>query len=216
MRLMISKPKRLKQILNPKHAGLLIIDLQEDFLSDIGKTADVSLKGLHRMQKIIPTINFLHDIFRDGRLPTIWTQTFEDPKYRSVADIDRFVWLEGGLESHVMCLEHTHGADLIEELGEGDELLKKYHPSAYRNTNLSNLIKKHSIKTLYVVGVKTNRCVLRTIQDLHENEEDLHVVPIEDAIATDDLEQQKATIKELKQFYPPVITSKQLARAWSK
>ena len=213
---MFSKAKRSKEIFDPKHAGLLIIDLQCDFLADDGKTAAVSRVGLHRMQKIIPKIDSIHDLFKSKNLPIIWTQTFEDPKYRSVADTDRYIWLEGGLKSHVMCLEHTPGANLIEEVGLGESVVKKYHQSAYRNTNLANLIKKHHISTMYVVGVKTNRCVLRTIQDLHESEEGLHVVPIEDCIETDSSEQQKSTMKELKSFYPPVIKSGQLVRAWKK
>jgi len=213
---MFSKTKRLEEILNPEHAGLLIIDLQNDYLADDGMTAKIAPRGQRRMKKIVPGINELHDLFKERGLPVIWTQDFEDVQYRSVADMDRFVWLEDGKKSHIMCLTNTKGAEFIKEPDKHDVVVPKHHASAYIGTDLAELIAKHGIKTLYVTGLKTNRCVMLTVQDLHDHEKDLHVVPVEDCIASDDLWLHRACLKELKKFYPPVVKRRTIMRYWRK
>ncbi|GEM_PF-6842258 len=199
----------LQAILHPAQMGLLVIDLQNDFLSLDGKTAHWH-QDLASMQAILPKVTTLIDIFRELQRPIIWTKDHEDPEFRTAAGLDRFLWFEQNDLKNVACLKGSPGADFWLQPNSEDHIIEKTRTSAYVGTNLKDTIAAENIKTLVVVGVKTQRCVARTVHDLYDNEPDLHVVVLEDCVASDDLQQHKTALTELKQFYPPVISSQTL------
>jgi ureidoacrylate peracid hydrolase len=206
------KAQRLQEILQPQVLGLLIIDLQNDFIAPSGKNAEWS-KSITDMQKIIPNIERLIAYFRKFNRPIIWTEDAEDPEFRTTAGLDRYLWLEQNDKDHVACIKGTWGAEFYLPPQPEDIIIKKTRISAYVNTDLSEVIRKNQIKTMLVVGVKTQRCVASTARDLYENEPDLHVVLVEDCVASDDPVQHRHTIAEFKQFWPPVLTSKTILDA---
>jgi len=207
--------QRLHEILNPAHTALLVIDLQNDFLSSQGKSASLWHQNVAAMQATIPKIEAITDQFYAKGRPVIRTITYEDPELRTEAGRDRFLWFEGNdREGEVACLKGTWGAELYKPPRDDDILIEKDRVSAYVGTELPKVIKEQGIKTLVIVGLKTQRCVARTAQDLYDNEPDLHVVVLEDCVASDDVALHAATMQELKRFYPPVITSDDFSRVW--
>ena len=111
-------------------------------------------------------------------------------------------------------MKGTSGAELFVPAEEGDLVIEKTKISAYVDTQLAGIIATEGIGTLFVTGLKTQRCVARTVQDLYDNEPNLHVVVLEDCVASDDEALHKATMDEIRRFYPPVLTSNILAQAW--
>lgn len=207
--------QRLHEILNPAHTALLVIDLQNDFLSSEGKSASLWHQDIAAMQATMPRIEAVTDQFYAQGRPIIRTITYEDPELRTVAGRDRFLWFEGNdREGEVACLKGTWGAELYKPPRDTDIIIEKDRISAYVGTELPKVIKEQGIKTLVIVGLKTQRCVARTAQDLYDNEPDLHVVVLEDCVASDDATLHEATMQELKRFYPPVITSDDFSRVW--
>lgn len=209
------KSKRLAEITDPAHAGLLIIDLQVDFMSSDGKDA-ICGKDVSAMQQIVPKLESLIHLFHEHKRPIIWTKNYEDPKYRTSAGLDRYLWLEDNDLQTVACLENTPGAELYMKPGANDIIVQKTRISAYVKSGLPEIIRQNNLKTLFVTGVKTQRCVAVTVHDLYENEPDLHIVTVEDCVASDDATQHDTAIAELKEFFPPVITSRQLIDTWKR
>jgi ureidoacrylate peracid hydrolase len=207
--------QRLHEILNPAHTALLVVDLQNDFLSPEGKSASLWHQDIAAMQATLPKIEAVADEFYAKGRPVIRTVTYEDPELRTEAGRDRFLWFEGNdREGEVACLKGTWGAELYKPTHQGDIVIEKERISAYVGTELPKVIDEQGIKTLVVVGLKTQRCVARTVQDLYDNEPNLHVVVLEDCVASDDAALHDATITELKRFYPPVISSDDFSRVW--
>jgi nicotinamidase-related amidase len=208
--------ERLEQIFNKDHAGLLIIDLQNDFLSPKGKLAALWGKDVAPMLVIIPTIEKVAAMFYEANRPVIRSMVYDDPEMRTQAGLDRFLLHEfNNRETSVICVKGTWGANLFVPARAGDVIIEKYQASARLNTNLSQVIAAHNITTLYIAGIKTQRCVVATIRDLVENEPSLHVVTLEDCVATNDEGQQQAGLAEIKSLFPPVIPSSELIQRWS-
>lgn len=131
------------------------------------------------------------------------------------AEIGSYFFEDNDREGGVACLKGSPGAELYVPLSEGEILLEKDKISAYVDTPLSEIIARERIGTLFITGIKTQRCVARTIQDLYDNEPNLHVVALEDCIASDDAALHQALIAEIRAFYPPMLTSSDLERAWA-
>lgn len=209
--------QRLREILNPAQSALLVIDLQNDFVSPDGKSSALWRQDISAMRAAVPKIEAIADLFYAKGRPVIRTIIYEDPELRTKAGLDRFLWFEGNdREGEVACLKGTWGAELYTPAHDDDIVIEKQRTSAYAGTELSKVIVEQGITTLVVVGVKTQRCVGRTVQDLYDNEPNLHVVVLEDCVASDDAELHEATMTELKRFYPPVIKSGKLSKIWQE
>jgi len=213
----ILQVQRLKEILDPAHSGILIVDLQNDFVAPDGKSAALWHQNVAPMQAILPRIEEVTELFYKFRRPVIRTKTYEDPELRTTAGNDRFLWFEeNDKEGNVACLKGTAGAELYVPAREGDIVVEKDRISAYVGTDLHEHIAQKGIRTLFVTGVKTQRCVARTVQDLYDNETGLHVVVLEDCVASNDEALHEAALNEMRQFYPPVITSGSLMEDWAR
>jgi nicotinamidase-related amidase len=208
------KRAHLERIFRQSGAGLLIIDLQNDFISPQGKSA-LWNHNIAPMTTAAQRIKEVADIFRALHLPIIFSKTYDDPEYRGQGGKNRFILSESrNKERGVVCIDGTWGSELFLPAKDGDIIIEKHKLSVRNGTNLSNIIAAQGITTLYVTGVKTQRCVMTTVRDLCEYEASLHVVTLEDCIATDDLRQQESTLAELRAFHPPVISSAELFKRW--
>ncbi len=209
------KEQRLKEILNPDLSALIVVDMQNDFVAPNGKSAVLN-EDISTMQAIIPRIVAVTNLFYAKKRPVIRTITYEDPELRNIASLDRYLWFEkNDRENQVVCLKGSWGAELFMPAQDGDIIVEKERISAYVDGKLREVLLLQDVKTVVIVGVKTQRCVARLVQDLYDNEPDLHVVVLEDCVASDNNALHESMITEMKMFYPPVITSDELIAAWS-
>lgn len=219
------RAQRLKEILDIEKNPplLLVIDMQRDYMGRDGKAATSWGADISSMEAIVPKINAVVDAFHTLGRPVVRTQMFEDLKYRGVAQQDRAIFFEGAIDDkteqeEVACISGTPGADLILPPDEGDVVITKTTPSA-ATPELRDFIEKNGIKTVMVTGVKTQRCVFRTVGDLYDGDLGVHVVPLEDCIGSDDerlkgIQGHTAFLEEMRQFYGPVISSERLLQEW--
>jgi ureidoacrylate peracid hydrolase len=211
------RARKLKEILNPARAGLLIVDLQNDFLAPEGKSVALWNQNVTPMLEVLPRIEQIADLFRQYGRPVIFTKTYEDPELRTEAGRDRFLFFEDNeKEEGVACLKGTPGADFFVPPKEGDIIVEKHRLSAFSGTNLAGIVTDNEIGSLFVTGLKTQRCVANTVQYGYDNIDGVHFVVLEDCVASDDQIQHEAALDELKIFYPPVMNSHDLIVAWEK
>ncbi len=214
-KILLEQEARMKEIFDPAQAALLIVDLQNDFLSPDGIIAQEG-GNIEPMRAILPAIKKVTDLFYKLNLPVIRTITYEDLELRTNAGRDRYYFsTDGGLGERTVCTKGSKGAELYIPAQKGDIIVEKDRVSAYIGGKLHKIISDLKIKTIFVVGVKTQRCVKRTAEDLYENEKDLHVVLLEDCVASDNPKQHKAVIDEFREFYPPVMKSTELIEKWN-
>lgn len=210
--------KKLQEILDPKtNSALLIIDMQIDFVSPEGKSARNWNQNISYMQAIIPKIEAVAQMFYKLKKPVIWTINYENVDERTTAGRDRAVFFEhvsypDDETFGVACLRGSDGAKLAMTPRSTDIVIEKNRSSAY-TPELEKFLQEKGILTLFIVGVKTQRCVEATVRDLYDKS-NVHVVTVEDCVASDDMEQHESSIKELREFYPPALTSVELLAAW--
>ncbi len=103
------------------------------------------------------------------------------------------------------CIEETNGAQIIKELkpANKDIVLKKKRFSGFFGTSLEDILKKHSIDRVEVVGVCTSICVMDTVADLRNR--DYPVTVYGEAVADFDPEAHRFALKRMEKIYGAVV-----------
>ena len=74
----VEQQRRMKEILDPKGALLLEIDMQRDYFDQGGKAATIWQQNVSPMQEIVPRIERLKELFHKLGRPVVRTKMFED------------------------------------------------------------------------------------------------------------------------------------------
>ncbi|HZW55190.1 MAG TPA: cysteine hydrolase [Nitrososphaerales archaeon] len=187
--------------------ALLIVDMQNDFISEDGKIA--SAYGLKSLQQIVPRIRRISDQFRLVRYPVFFTRMVYRRDYSDAGKRSRSRLL-GALQ------EGSWGAEIVRELRpkKGDYLINKQRASSFYQTNLDMILKNLKVETLVITGVATNVCVESTARDALFRDYDC--VILSDCVATKDPQIQRASLRFMNEFTSVVTTSSHLAKCIAK
>jgi len=203
--------------LKDQRSALLVIDMQNDFVSRTGLLARRG-RGPARVREIIPAINRLVGIARRAGKPVVWVQTAHSfhealPNYLSVhlRDLPEEQWRHGEL----LVGEGSQGAqwhaDIVPRLS-GELLITKNMYSAFRGTRLSQILDAHGVRTLVLAGCNTNVCIHSTATDAFF--EGYYPVLCEDACATSSAELHNAFISTHRAFYGLTGTVREIEAHW--
>lgn len=190
--------------------ALVIVDLQNDFIREGApmrvKEAGESLPANKRLlgfarEKGIPVI---FTRFISGKTPVLlwnWSPEIESGNNcvigfeRYYPDIDRVE----------LC------TDIVDELKpvlKGEYIVDKYNYSAFRNTNLIDVLRSEGADTIIITGTVTQICVEDTVHDGFA--EGFKVVVASDCVSTWDPLQQKAALENFAFKYGMVMTSDEI------
>jgi ureidoacrylate peracid hydrolase len=184
---------RLAQV-KPKEVGLLLVDLQNDFLHPNGAYGRAGLGT--------------SDI---AALPDRLAPVVSAARSAGVFVVSTHFTLVGGRNSKPLISDHlaqvrpflgagdfvsgSWGHDLVDGLGPTDAYVEKVAYSAFAHTRLEWLLRKVGVRHLVVAGIVTNGGVASTVRDAHVREFDVSV--IEDGSAAFDPVIHAATITSL-------------------
>lgn len=211
----------LEEILTPQHTALIIVDMQNDFVSPAGMSA---AKGIDPapIAAIVPAVNALVDSARAHNVTCIWVQqtNFTDGRELAPAWIDSIRRINGTLANDsgvgvpLYCVEGSWGQDFVDPLSPiGDEkIVKKLHSSAFVNTNLADDLRKAGIDTVVVAGCVTDGCVMATVRDAQML--DFYTCLAGDAVGSASQKMHEAAML-LMSARLRVLTNDQLDHAWS-
>jgi nicotinamidase-related amidase len=215
----------LEEILRPEHSALLVIDMQNDFLSPGGffdkKPEVVEGEGIEPMRAIIPNIQALIERARQARVPIIFTRGYEDVKFRTRSGFRRAIkWDEHDGDGSVNSQSGTWGSELIDALQpqEGDTVLEKHKWSAFDGTDsdglsLDDILKKMGIQTLVLTGVVTETCVHSTAQEAYHK--DYLVVVPKNSVGSNKPDQHK-TVLDRFDFLGDAVEDSVVHDAWQR
>ena len=150
--------------------ALLIIDVQNDYF----KGGSMELVGTEEAAK---NCQLLLEHFRSKNLPVYHVQHFS------------------AQEGATFFLPNTEGAEIhpLVKPKENETLVQKNYPSAFRDTELDNILKKAGIKELVIVGAMTHMCIDTSTRAAFDLGYSCQV--ISDACATRDLEWNGTVVK---------------------
>jgi nicotinamidase-related amidase len=183
------------------HAGLVIIDMQRDFLEPGGFGAALGNDALLR-RTIAPTRRLL-DAARMAGLTVIHTREGHRP---DLADLPPAKRVRGRLPNGMgdpgpmgrILVRGEPGHDIIPELYPvpGEPVVDKPGKGAFHATDLDAMLKNRGITQLIVCGVTTEVCVNTTVREA--NDRGYECVVVEDCVGSYFPEFQEMGLRMIK------------------
>ena len=163
---------------------LIVVDMLNDFVDEKG-----ALYCGQSARDIIPFIKARIETFRKDGDPVIYLQ---DSHAEDDKEFEKF-------PRH--SVTGTWGHQIIPELTpeQSDVVIQKRRYSGFFETELSNLLRKHNIQNVEVVGVCTNICVMDTVGGLANR--DLNITVPRDGVADFDPEFHEFALKRMDKIY---------------
>lgn len=160
---------------SPHNSALIIIDMQNDFVSPKGKMAEFGFE-IRKVRETIQPIKKLLQTARSLHYPVIHTSMIND------IDQNPFSWYTFWGEP-VITRPGSWGAEHIEELRPkpGEIVITKYTYGAFIGTNLNTVLQRKGIETLIVVGTGLNICAGDTMHQAFAL--GYHVVAVSNCLA---------------------------------
>ena len=203
----------LKEQLHPSHTALLIIDMQNDFVSPEGKMAGFGFEN-SMVQAIVPALEeFLAEARKLG-IFVVHTRVINDAAQNAPS------WYAYWGEP-VVTIEGSWGAEFYPGLEpiKGELVVTKYAYGAFEGTNLDTILRRRDIRTLVVAGTGSLICSGDTIHKGFAL--GYHIVVPEDCLADFSTEgpEWSSTINEVGMYiiahhYGKIVSSAEIAKAW--
>jgi nicotinamidase/pyrazinamidase len=180
-----------KAVVNPEESALVVEDMQKDFCYEDG-----ALFMGAGVEEIIPKIRGLIEKAIQKRVHLIFAQDWHSPDSKEFE-----IWGQH-------CARDTRGAEIIDELSPFSKeayVVKKQKYSDFFGTDVDAHLKEKGIRTLIIVGVATNICVMHTAIDASLRGYEL-IVPEDCVAALSDYEQEYG-LWHIKSVLKGTITS---------
>lgn len=205
--------KSLGQKIDPRHAALLIVDMQNDFCHRDGFSSKAG-RDMSMRQAMAPRLVHLLDEARRNLVKVVFIRQINtDYVISEVALEQKMRQAKAGKQ--VICSEGSWGAEFYAVSPRPDEpVVSKHRYSAFIDTNLDLILRSTGIRTLIMTGVATNVCVESTARDGFMK--DYYIVFVGDCTATATKEDHEATLRNIQTGFGVVANAEELIAAWGK
>jgi ureidoacrylate peracid hydrolase len=202
--------KTLKDRCDPRYAALLVVDVQNDFVSpegSAGKRGD----DVGAAIAMIPNLTRLIDQARKVGLTIVYIRT----THSEWTDTASWIYRTSQKSGLSTCREGTWGAEFYDGIGPlpSERVVIKHRYSAFINTDLNTVLKARGIQSILVCGVATNVCVETTARDGYMY--DYYVTMIDDCSAAYDAKLHMGTLENIRRHFGLVASSHQIIETWS-
>ncbi|MBK5354499.1 cysteine hydrolase [Pseudomonas sp. TH41] len=169
----------------PAATALLVIDLQEDFLSNTGYFARSGYDPTP-LRAILPTVNQLIRKARSVGIQVIHTRQGYRGDLADMTPYEKWRRRQAGLEGTDVLLRSSPGFQLVAELDVGgdDIIVDKTCNSAFTYTELEHILRARGITHLLFSGCTTDVCVHTTLREACDR--NFQCLTISDACASGD------------------------------
>jgi nicotinamidase-related amidase len=171
--------------LDPGTTALLVIDLQEDFLSNTGYFARSGYDPTP-LRAILPTVNRLIEKARSVGIQIIHTRQGYRADMADMTPYERWRRKRAGLEGTDVLLRSSPGFQLVSDLDVSphDIIIDKTCNSAFTYTDLEHILRARGITHLLFTGCTTDVCVHTTLREACDR--NFQCLTISDACASGD------------------------------
>ena len=202
--------KTLKDRCDPRYAALIVVDVQNDFVSpegSAGKRGD----DVGAAIAMIPNLTRLIDQARKVGLTIVYIRT----THSEWTDTASWIYRTSQKSGLSTCREGTWGADFYDGIVPlpSERVVIKHRYSAFINTDLNTVLKARGIQSILVCGVATNVCVETTARDGYMY--DYYVTMIDDCSAAYDAKLHMSTLENIRRHFGLVASSHQIIETWS-
>jgi nicotinamidase-related amidase len=169
---------------SPTTTALLIIDMQNDFLSPGGYLSHTHPQSLTRFRPLIPRLRSLLHTFRAAGFPIYHTREGHAPDMHTVNSRELHRSSVGGARigdagpMGRLLIRGERGHAIIEELErmKGEVVIDKPGRGAFHGTELDVSLRARGIGNLVVCGVTADACVSSTVREASDRGYDVCVL----------------------------------------
>ena len=206
----------LSDKVDPRHAALVLVDVQNDFCAD-GGAMHREGRDLSLVKKMIPRLERLVDAARASKVPLVWIRcVYNTGPNHYLSE----VWLEqakrrrnGAYIQYPVCEPGEWNGDFFQVKPLPDEVVViKHRYGAFEATDLDLVLRSRGIRSVIITGVATNVCCETTARQAFLK--DYYVVFTSDCTATFSQAQHDATLVNIDQFFGEVAGSEQVMACW--
>jgi ureidoacrylate peracid hydrolase len=206
----------LSEKVDPRHAALLLVDVQNDFCAEGGamhrEGRDVGL-----VQKMIPRLEQLLEAARAAKVQCVWIRNVYNTGPNHYLSE---VWLEqakrrrnGAYIQYPVCEPNEWNGDFYRVRPRPDEVIvTKHRYGAFEGTDLDLVLRAKGIRTVIMTGTATNVCVETTARQAFLR--DYYVVFTSDCTATFSQREHDATLHTIDQFFGQVVRGEEIMTCW--
>ncbi|MPZ77090.1 MAG: isochorismatase family protein [Deltaproteobacteria bacterium] len=203
--------KTLKERCDPRYAALIVVDVQNDFVSPQG-SAGTRGDDVGAAMAMVPNLMRLLEEGRRVGLTIIYIKTI----HSEWTDTPSWIYRTSQKSGLNTCREGTWGAELYEGISPlpNERVVIKHRYSAFINTDLNTVLKARGIQSILVCGVATNVCVETTARDGYMY--DYYVTMIDDCSAAYEAKLHMGTLENIRRHFGLVVSANQIIENWSE
>jgi ureidoacrylate peracid hydrolase len=206
----------LAEKVDPRHAALLLVDVQNDFCAE-GGAMHREGRDLTLVQRMIPRLERLLEAARSADVACVWIRNVYNTGPNHYLSE---VWLEqakrrrkGAYVEYPVCEPGAWNGDFYRVKPQPDEVIvTKHRYGAFESTDLDLILRSRGIRTVIMTGVATNVCVETTARQAFLR--DYYVVFTSDCSATFSPAQHDAALFNIDQFFGQVVSSHEIIACW--
>ncbi|HET6151637.1 MAG TPA: isochorismatase family cysteine hydrolase [Marmoricola sp.] len=185
--------------------ALVVVDMQNDFCHADGVFAGAGMT-VSSIDETVEVVNGLVEDARASDVPVVWVSMGWDDDQEVGVLAERSLFLR-----HEGLRTGTWGHQLLDGLkvSPEDAFVAKKRFSAFYETELSGLLERWGVRSLVVVGVRTDFCVESTVRDAFFR--DYRVTVPRDAVAGYFPELHENSLRLMSTVFADVVDSKDVA-----
>lgn len=201
--------KSLKERADPKNAALVVVDVQNDFVSPNGSAGKRGEDVNAAMAIMAPLSSLINEARRVG-LTIVYIRT----THSEWTDTPSWIYRTSQKAGLSTCREGTWGAEFYDGIAPlpTERVVVKHRYSAFINTDLNTVLKARNIQSVLVCGVATNVCVETTARDAYMF--DYYVTMIDDCSAAYEAKLHLSTLDNMRRHFGLVASSKDIIETW--
>src|ERR671923_1315804 len=201
--------RSLKERCDPRLAALLVVDVQNDFVSPQG-SASKRGEDVSAAVAMVPRLMRLIEAARRVGLTIVYIKT----THSEWTDTPSWIYRNSQRSGLSTCREGTWGAEFYEGISPlpNERVVIKHRYSAFINTDLNTVLKARNVQSVLVCGVATNVCVETTARDAYMY--DYYVTMIDDCSAAYEPKLHLGTLENIRRHFGLVASSNEIIDTW--
>jgi ureidoacrylate peracid hydrolase len=199
----------IEKRLDPAHAAVMVIDMQNDFCAEKGYVERVVGKDVSACRAVVPAIMDLVAAARNRGVPVFWIKANYDPDGLPEGMLVK----QREKSAEICCGSGSWGHDFYRvTAAQGEPVIEKRCYSAFVGTDVEEQLRRRGIHTLVFAGVQTNVCVESSLRDSVCR--GFYAVLASDCVASHTAPLHEATLNNVRFLFGDVIDRAAIMGAW--
>jgi ureidoacrylate peracid hydrolase len=189
----------------PNDLALLMIDLQNMYVSDDGSRAALGWPPIWRLDEVVEECRLLAEFARSKAIPVIYTRAVaRTDRADAVPSRAKLAVAKGLSAAPVDPVAAEWKSRIMDAVApvEGDIVIDKLRPSLFEFTPVEVILRNLGVTRLVIAGLQTNVCVEATARSALAHNYEVAIAA--DAVSTDGVDLHTGALNSLRVLYAEV------------